>query len=364
MIRTRVLSLVLAAGLLMSVSAQVHAQEKAKPAPGKPIVVAGMRLTADFVPPEQRNAALRYWQAANETPTAVREAVREIDWDAVGKNLDADAMPESYRKAIALDSGGIVNVVLGATKLALCNWEINYEDGIGALLPHLAPMRTHARVLRLNAREALVKGDVERATEIVIGITRVGRHAMVDPVLICSLVGVAITETALNEADVMAGSGRLTKATRDRLVAALKDVDVRDPFRFKESVVAERSVFLQMVLRQATGPNAGKKLAEALGMMGDPNVAVVENLSESQIREDLDRTRAAYGKLIEALDAPAPEEEIARVAEEIKRGEHGLIASFMVPAIGKAYASQQKAITHLHETIERLEKAKVADEKK
>lgn len=74
---------------------------------------------------------------------------------------------------------------------------INYEDGFGALLPHLARMKSTATYLSLHAAASLKKGDNQPALEDLKLSFRLAEAAQSEPILISYLVRVAMLQIAL-----------------------------------------------------------------------------------------------------------------------------------------------------------------------
>lgn len=70
------------------------------------------------------------------------------------------------------------------------------QSVIGVLLPHLSPMRAHARWLALDASIALAEGDPERAEGDLHAVIGLARHSIDEPFLIGHLVGLAVRALA------------------------------------------------------------------------------------------------------------------------------------------------------------------------
>lgn len=80
-----------------------------------------------------------------------------------------------------------------ATKRSTCDWEFDLrKEGINLLLPEIQEMRSLARIVKVQARLAILEGKTDEAMHwIQIGLV-MGRHVSQGPTLIQALVGVAI----------------------------------------------------------------------------------------------------------------------------------------------------------------------------
>ncbi len=68
---------------------------------------------------------------------------------------------------------------------------INYEDGFGALLPHLAKVKGTTSFLRLRATALLTDGQTDAALQDVLLALRINRAIEAEPILISQLVAIA-----------------------------------------------------------------------------------------------------------------------------------------------------------------------------
>ena len=75
-----------------------------------------------------------------------------------------------------------------------CRFNIRYEDGFAAVLPHLSTMKNAATLFALSSAQRLSKGDTTGAwQDTLIGI-RLGEQLRTEPFLISQLVRIAILE--------------------------------------------------------------------------------------------------------------------------------------------------------------------------
>ena len=75
-----------------------------------------------------------------------------------------------------------------------CRFNIRYEDGFAAVLPHLGTMRNAATLFSLSSAQRLSKGDTTGAWQDTLNGIRLGEQLRTEPFLISQLVRIAILE--------------------------------------------------------------------------------------------------------------------------------------------------------------------------
>ena len=75
-----------------------------------------------------------------------------------------------------------------------CRFNIRYEDGFEAVLPHLGTMRNAASLFSLSSAQRLSKGDTAGALQDTLNGIRLGEQLRTEPFLISQLVRIAILE--------------------------------------------------------------------------------------------------------------------------------------------------------------------------
>ena len=75
-----------------------------------------------------------------------------------------------------------------------CRFNIRYEDGFAAVLPHLSTMKNAATLFALSSAQRLSKGDTTGAWQDTLNGIRLGEQLRTEPFLISQLVRIAILE--------------------------------------------------------------------------------------------------------------------------------------------------------------------------
>lgn len=317
----------------------------------------------NFVKPEERNAAIRYWQYLSMIDKDVSEKLREVDWDTIGDSLDPGDVPDwfhtgdddsnLYFPLLKDAADGLVET----SRMQKCNFETAYENGIYALIPHLGPMRNGARLLRLSARVSMIEGSPEQAAEYVAGIVRMGHHASEEPILIGALVGIAMTNTAIEEAECLLRTGKLTPEAKRIIARAIQELPKDDPMGAKMAIAGERDIFLPWIDKVA---DDGKTLKELASMIVDEDPSTMEaylklvDRGPEAVRADLQRAREPYTLVIQAWDASNASEQLEKIHLRIAEGEFGALAQMLFPSFVKTAETDQRFRNRLQQVLDKL----------
>ncbi len=136
-------------------------------------------------PRSRPNAALWYWRASalTEWPKDedLRVAVREV---ALGeRELD---------KAVANvleQNSDTLQILRQASRIELCDFQIDYAKGFTAPLPHLSTLRDCSRLLAAEGKRCESRKEWSAAVDNYLAGIRMGAHVAQDEMLISSLVG-------------------------------------------------------------------------------------------------------------------------------------------------------------------------------
>ncbi|XAM00451.1 hypothetical protein OT109_03485 [Phycisphaeraceae bacterium D3-23] len=294
----------------------------------------------DDVLPAGDNAALRYWVAFSYLPQRGDERYETI--------LDGDELDiEEARAFLGPENsvGEALDRLDWATQADTCVWAINYEDGPYALLPHLGPARTLARLCMMRARLRLHDGDIAGAAEDVLAVMKLGRAFDNDRLLISSLVGMSIEARAVNfTAEHLSA---FDDAAVAQLVAGIAGLPERPAL--SEIIQGESDTFigwLERTLRQAQadGVVAGDldSLAAGLGLAdADPAPG---QMDYDQWLAWVDEAKDAYTEAGRVADLPydAYLEAIGELEAGFESSENKVISLF-IPSVGAVRSSHDKA---------------------
>lgn len=152
------------------------------------------RFTPSFLDQTSDNAALLYEKAF------IMLAEQKLDnetWDKIAKWLDmppADLPVKEVATTLSKFNGVLQQTEMGARR-PYCRWELPFReqrDIFAMLLPELQSARSVGRILALKARLQIAEKKYDEAVDTLRSGYTLARHVAEEPVLIASLVGIAI----------------------------------------------------------------------------------------------------------------------------------------------------------------------------
>ncbi len=289
------------------------------------------------------NAALRYWRAWSLMTPELRDAVN----NAAKPTGGAAEIPEAVASQIG-DAEGLVNSLLRAANMPECDFGIDYDLGINALLPHLGPLRTSARLLALDADLHLNEHDHAAAAERIAAIYAMAAHLGQERTLISALVSVAVFTTA-DEVAIRAEKQGVFRdpAARRTVREALNRLDPQDPFNVLGGLGGERDIYLTWMQEQYKGERGGARLIDELGPFAEENTDQTRSAVEIRDAESLDvyfvLLRAYYDQVFEAWLKDDAADRLRELEGNVKKGEFGPLAVMFAPALSRANAQDRRA---------------------
>lgn len=299
------------------------------------------------------NAALQYhmvWMVLEPVLEFGEFSPEELD------AMDKGVLPERYARELEGSQEAIEDLI-AATKLERCDFGTQYEKGIGAILPQLAVMRNSAKLLVNDARR-LRGTNMDAVAERIAATIRLGEHASRGSLVIGSLVGMAITEMARVETVKLLDAGELNAEQAGVINETLDRVLTDDLFHSLESVQTEKIMMIAWIKGEFKGENAGQKLVKLMQTAGADGQSDIERqlgrMDSEQVAELVERMSGGYDELIAAWQADDPKAAMASVEQRLIAGEFGLLAEYLMPAIGNFRQRSLTAEQNLTQLRERL----------
>ena len=144
--------------------------------------------------PLANNAALQYWQAFSQLPALGDE------YEKLFESPTGAALKEPKAEKLLSSSQQSFLYLQRAAACDACDWGLDYNDGVGLLLPHLAKGRDLGRLAALEARRSFEQGNYQAARAKLQEIMVLGRYVARDPILIAILVGSGVEGMAIDAA--------------------------------------------------------------------------------------------------------------------------------------------------------------------
>lgn len=182
------------------------------------------------------NLMVDYFQTLDESARG-EEAYDNFDRGLEGPWTDEDSPSlatwiKSIDSQLDLLVEGSKRTHYYAPKIADIDLGLDDQTGppvISLLLSSITDLRSIARNLSIRANYRVAQGELDKAWEDVMAVSRVGRLATKDSFLISQLVGIAVDSMAIETATHVLQSPKLTKEQANRYLADLKQLPTIPP---------------------------------------------------------------------------------------------------------------------------------------
>ncbi|MCH7791287.1 MAG: hypothetical protein IID31_03280 [Planctomycetes bacterium] len=312
------------------------------------LVSAPASIAQDTPPPvANNNAALTYWQI----------------WDTLDANLVEVATlvepDETYEPGRPVTDALLqlqpdIRALMAAANNPHCDWQIDYDAGFDAVLPHLSKMRTTARLFREDARRLSAAVDTGEVVQRVVAIFNLAEQTAGDRVIISPLVGMAIAALATTETDALIAAGDLTADQRDQILATMAVIDQHDPFALADAIAHERDMMTTWVKREFTGDGARDITTLLGGQAPDDLIADLTDLADEDLIKAVDDAATAYDATLAVWFDHDADEKLNDINLAVQNDEYGPIARVITPALTNLREASLKTINVLESTRNRL----------
>jgi len=336
----RVAIVLVCAGLVLASTVQAQQAEPRDPSVGGS---PDIPLT-----PARFNAAMQY-----HTAWMLLETVLELE-DLTDDELTAVAsggLPEGYIRMLEGNQYAI-EYLLPVTKLKVCDFGINYEKGVNAIVPQLSVMRQTARMLCSDAKR-LEETDMDAAVERYAAAIRVGEHVSQTGLMIGSLTGIAITNMVTKEIQRLLDENMLTSGQAELLALALDRVLTDDPFHSLRAIESDSMATTAWIKHEFQGDDAGMKFVESIGLGAGFNEEIID-IEGEELAKMVDQMAAGYGEFIRAWQTDDAAARIVDIEHRLESGEFGPVAFILMPAIGQYHKSRAESVEELTELRSQL----------
>lgn len=171
------------------------------------------------LPPEPRNAALRYWQAFAELkdPPSNKE-IQEQMQKVLSGELPWD---EHALGGIVVANEIALGIMQRATKLPECDWGVEYTRGPDASIAFVPRAHVLARLNLLRGIRQMAQGQSQAAVDTWIAAIRFAQDLTKGGSLIFSLTAANVLQLEMRTITAEATRGRLSGAQKKQLYAAV-----------------------------------------------------------------------------------------------------------------------------------------------
>ena len=259
------------------------------------------------LPPETRNAALRYWMALVDLhdPPSDKETQELIEKTAAGEA----AWDETKLGPILDQNTQAIQEMQRATKLPECDWGLEYSRGARASVGHPVRARVLARLNTLYGMRMMAKGQTQEAVDGWLDGVRFSQHLAQGGTLIFKLVARAALLSDFQALTSAARHGQLPTAQKAQVAKAIQSLPP-DVFDWSEALGLEEAAFELAVqeIRQSKNPVAvyqdlyGQQPSGNFAVPSEKEVVAFRAVivqAQAALRLPPDEARSHLGKLQE-----------------------------------------------------------------
>jgi hypothetical protein len=264
------------------------------------LATAGVVLTMFFtaatfsaqtkLPPETRNAALRYWLAFAdlEDPPSDKTTQELLEETAAGES----SWDEAKLGSVLDQNLRAIQEMQRATKLPDCDWGLEYSRGSRASIAYVPRARVLARLNTLYGIRMMAHGQTQTAVEAWLDGIRFSQHLAQGGTLIFKLVARMSLVSNFQALTSAAQSGQLEKAQTIEIAKTVRGLPA-DGFNWSEALGREEASLESTVrdMRQATNP--GAYYQEVMGAPAPSNFAVPDYKDVAELRSLIIQAQAA-----------------------------------------------------------------------
>ena len=256
------------------------------------------------LPPETRNAALRYWLAFADLQDPPSDKITQ----ELLEKIAAGKVPwdEAELGAILDQNEQAIQEMQRATKLPECDWGLEYSRGPQASIAYVPRARVLARLNTLYGMRLMAKEQTQAAVDAWLDGIRFSQHLAQGGTLIFKLVARMSLVSDFEALTRAAQSGQLDDTQKHEIAAAVRALPT-DGFDWSEAMAFEEAS-LEIAVRQMQ--QAANPAAYYQEMMGKPASA---NFSVPGVK-DLAACRSLFSDAEAALRLP-PEQARTRLQE-------------------------------------------------
>ena len=149
-------------------------------------------------------------------------------------------------------------------KRPYCRFDIQYQDGFEAQLPHLSTIKNIAYLFSIRAGEKLIKKDTVGAMQDTLNVIQLGEQLRLEPFIISQLVRISILEMSLQT--FWEGQVNDQWSTKQLILfqEKLKDIDLLKGIEL--ALILERNITNQWFTNITQEKKGSEELADMLGL--------------------------------------------------------------------------------------------------
>jgi hypothetical protein len=261
------------------------------------IISSGLVDAQQFVPPPNKNAALRYWMAfADLVDRPADEATSKAIDDVLS---GAATWDEQKLGSIVEANEPAVRSLQRATQLTECNWGLEYERGFAMSLGQLPKARVIARLNALYGARQMAKGDAAGAVETWLAGLRFAQHVGKDTGLIGTLSAKPAFTANLHLLTRAVQSGHINAELQAKIRAQIQKLPA-DGLNWSDAIKAEAWAGEDGLKYLAKAPNFQETYGEFFS--GPPPQG-----AKPPNQDDINSFRSLMNEVVGGFQLPGPQ---------------------------------------------------------
>lgn len=160
----------------------------------------------------------------------------------------------------------LLSTIADAAAQRRCDFDLDRREGFELVLPHLGPMRKSVRLMQLQSEVQRGDGDMAGFVQTQSEVIRIATHPAQDEMVIGSLVGSAIAQSAMQHTRAAIDQGQCTQQAAKDLIEAMAPLRGDDPMRFASGPKHEFEALEATLKRSSERGREGRGFYERLGV--------------------------------------------------------------------------------------------------
>jgi hypothetical protein len=306
---------------------------------------------------ESRNAATWYQRSFDRLGSI---EITEAEWKVIREyQRDPHAAPSATVRAVLARVEPVLSAARSGARQEYNDFGLDYTQGIELMLPHLGKLRNIGRLMAADAAVRLHDGDASGAADQIASVYRIADHLPADEILISSLVGQAVFQSADRVAQMGLDRGDFGPTESSTLRDALQTLGERDPFDLTGAMENEGVIMTDWVRQKYGDAEVRAHMMDDLSMElgASGQLAALMLVEDSQFEGALDQYGQVMDRVVDAFSMDDPDEArlmLEQIGGEIERGEHGALAMLMSPATARLYDRMLEAQEQIAERTDQL----------
>jgi len=284
------------------------------------------------LPPETRNAALRYWMAFAEMqdPPADNRVSGLLEKTAAG-----EAAWDEAKLGPILDKNLVaIQIMQRATKLPDCDWGLEYSLGPTASIAYAPRARVLARLNTLYGMRLAAKGDNQAAVDSWLAGIRFSQDLAKGGTLIFALIAKTSLLSNLNALSLEAEKGGLSTSEKAKVETVLKSMP-QSAFDWSRTLSYEQSAIDIAIKNIKSAPNPEQYYLQLMGQPAPPDLAKLSAPDSAAFARVMSAAVAAMRKNPEDT-----QHQLLSLQKEV--GSLNLIYRQLIPSLTKINGSRKQ----------------------